>query len=140
MQLTDEIKRAFQLACEARERAYAPYTNWQVGACLKVKGQDELIIGNNVEDVTLRCGACAERTAIFNGLAKFKDPDFEYIVISSKEKIYPCGVCLQMCLEVGHPDLKFYIGDTKEILEERTLKEMLPFAYVNKHLKSNIID
>lgn len=76
-----EISELINLAKSARERAYAPISKYKVGAALKTKSGN-VYVGCNVEDVSTRAGACAERVAIFNAISNSKDDrEFEKIVL-----------------------------------------------------------
>ena len=105
------------------ENAYAPYSNYRVGACVKTKYGD-FYDGANIENASYSPSCCAERVAFFKAISDgYKD--FEAIAISGdKENCYPCGVCRQVMSEFCDKNFKIYIDD-----KEYTLKDMLPYSF-----------
>ena len=120
------------LAFEAREKAYAPYSNWKVGAALLTK-DGRVFKGCNIENSGFSATVCAERTAFFKAISEGVY-DFEKIAIvggdaqrGSEGYCTPCGVCRQVMSEFCRPD-EFRIICAKSVNEyhEFTLREMLP--------------
>ena len=106
---TSELEQSAQTligkAQEAAKRAYAPYSNFQVGACLLLDN-GEMIEGNNQENASYPCGSCAERTALHYANSRFPNSIVKAIAISAytqngllDEPITPCGMCRQALLE-----------------------------------------
>lgn len=123
-----------KLAIEARDFAYAPYSNWKVGAALLCKN-GKIYKGCNVENSGFTATSCAERTAFFKAVSE-GDTEFEAIAIVGgtagkplEGVCYPCGVCRQVMAEFCDPD-KFIIINGKSESEyiTYTLREMLPHA------------
>jgi len=121
----------------ARNNAYAPYSNYKVGAALLTKS-GKIYSGCNVEDVSTRAGACAERVAIFNAISNGEEKDFEKILIIGGnsndrfDKITPCGTCRQMLFEFCEPDfeiINYYIENGQEKLITYKLSELLPHSF-----------
>ena len=120
------------LAFEAREKAYAPYSNWKVGAALLCK-DGRVFKGCNIENSGFTSTVCAERTAFFKAISEGVY-DFEKIAIvagdaqrGSEGYCTPCGVCRQVMSEFCKPD-EFRIICAKSVNEyhEFTLRQMLP--------------
>jgi cytidine deaminase len=111
----------------ARERAYAPYSNFQVGAALRVKGGD-VFEGVNVENASFGVGICAERTAAVSAVAA-GHREFEAIAIAgpSSTSTVPCGACRQFLNEFN-PQL-VVVYTTPDGSHETTLDKLLPAAF-----------
>ena len=120
------------LAFEAREKAYAPYSHWKVGAALLCKNGD-VYLGCNIENSGFTATVCAERTAFFKAISEGRY-DFEKIAIvagdeerGSQGYCTPCGVCRQVMSEFCKPDeFKIICAKSETEYHEFTLREMLP--------------
>ena len=103
--MTDQ--ELLDLADKAKEKAYAPYSRFQVGAAILTK-EGKVFTGCNVENSSYGAAICAERTAAVKAVSEGYH-DFEMIAIASngsdKETVYPCGICRQFLHEFN-PDLK----------------------------------
>ncbi len=129
-----EIKELINAAIEARENAYAPYSNFQVGAAVEGESGD-IYIGCNVESASYGLTVCAERVAIWKGISR-GEKRFKQIavVVDTEELTPPCGVCRQIIWE--------FCGDVPVILsnlhgntETIMMSELLPRAFDSKFLK-----
>lgn len=122
MQTDDELVSA---AWTARERAYAPYSKFKVGAAL-LATDGRIFSGCNVENLSFGLTNCAERVAIgaavANGVTKF---DAVVVVADTGVPISPCGACRQVLAEFGVR--RIILANRKERLEF-TLDELLPRA------------
>ena len=112
-------------AWEARERAYAPYSNFQVGAAL-LACDGQVFPGCNVENISYGLTNCAERVAIGAAVAAGMR-DFEKVVVvaDTAEPISPCGACRQVMAEFG---VKTVILANRAGSIEFSLEELLPRA------------
>ena len=119
------IPELIHKAIAAREFAYAPYSNFCVGAALLTKS-GKIYTGCNVENAGYSATNCAERTAFFKAVS----------VQAQDEPSGPCGVCRQVMAEFCDPDEFLVIhGKTPEDYKQFTLREMLPeggFPAANK--------
>lgn len=128
MDLIHEIK----IVKNARKNAYAPYTNYFVGCCLKAKS-GKLYSGCNIENHGI-LSICAERTAFVKALSE-GEKEFEYIVVGggknldSFENCLPCGYCRQFMSEFVDKDFKIYGICEDESVKEYTLSELLPHSH-----------
>lgn len=111
-------------AMKAKERAYAPYSKFRVGACILSSGK--IYQGFNIENVSYSITICAERVAAINAILNGA-LDFEKIVIASdgKEFPYPCGACLQFLSEFAQ-DMDVILVNGEGKIKRTTLKELFP--------------
>ena len=132
--MTDQ--ELINLALEARERSYSPYSNHPVGAALLAKS-GKVYLGCNVESASYTPANCAERTAVFKAVSE-GDTEFEKIAIvggkrSEKELPIcpPCGVCRQVLMEFCDPETFIIILGTNVPgkSKEYKLKELLPLGF-----------
>lgn len=103
-----EIDEVVRLACEARLKAYAPYSKYKVGAALRTKA-GKIYPGVNVENAAYPSTICAERTAIFSAVAN-GDREFDLIAVVTENGGYPCGGCRQVMAEFAL-DMTVVIAD-----------------------------
>ena len=115
-------------AIQAAERAYAPYSKFQVGAALLGKN-DVIYRGVNVENASYGLTNCAERSAIFNAISD-GERHFDMIAIASPGGVAPCGACRQVLHEFA-PDIDILLIDTsgKKQVAELSLDMLLPHAF-----------
>jgi len=126
--LTDEIRqKLIDLAIEARELAYAPYSNYRVGAALLTRS-GKFYTGVNVENAAYPTGTCAERVAIFKAVSE-GEREFVAMAVVTDNGGMPCGACRQVMAEFGL-ELKVLIADTEgKLRQEASLAELLPGAF-----------
>jgi cytidine deaminase len=126
--IDDVVRRAYELAVSSRENAYAPYSNFQVGAALKLKGHDKIYSGCNVENASFGSTVCAERNAIFSSVVDQGRNEIEFIVIvtNTTPPTVPCALCLQVLAEFAKPDLPIYLANEEGIKDKVEFKDLLP--------------
>ena len=126
-QLTDLISAAAAAATSARDRAYAPYSNFTMGAAA-VSAEGDVVDGVLVENVSLGLAMCAERVALFAAVTRGVRP--AVLAVCSKrtggELTLPCGACLQVALELAGPDLTVVAVDPDGNSEQASLHTLLP--------------
>lgn len=129
-----ELDRMMEMAAAARERAYAPYSKFQVGACL-LASSGKYYLGCNIENAAYTPTNCAERTALFHAVYE-GERSFDGIAISCSgaEPAFPCGVCRQALSEFCDPAMPVYCasGTGESVLT--TLGQLLPHAFGPKDL------
>jgi cytidine deaminase len=131
--LTDEERHSLiDLANEARRCAYAPYSNYPVGAALRTKS-GKVFTGVNVENAAYPTGMCAERTAVFKAVSE-GEREFEVIAVVTDNGGSPCGSCRQVLAEFGLDTLVLIANGKGELLQETTVKDLLPGAFTPEHL------
>ena len=123
-----EDQELVRLALGARERAYAPYSKFQVGAAL-LTGTGRVYQGCNIECASYTPTNCAERTAFFKAVSE-GHRDFDTIVIAGRSDDYcvPCGTCRQVMMEFA-PDLTVICLNKKGESRKFALKELLPYGF-----------
>src|SRR5207237_7736349 len=123
-----------RVASRARERAYAPYSKYRVGAAISTK-RNKIHSGGNVENVSYGLTVCAERCAAFAAVAsgETKDWDAIAIVIDDDKLPSPCGACRQVLAEFS-PDLKVVLATTRGLRRATTLRELLPDPFLPSSL------
>ena len=120
------------LAIEARRRAYAPYSNYPVGAALRTKS-GKVFTGVNVENAAYPTTICAERTAVFKAVSE-GEREFEVIAVVTENGGSPCGSCRQVLAEFGLDTIVLIADEKGNLLQETTVDDLLPGAFTPEHL------
>ena len=120
--LRDQLVRR---ACEIRQRAYAKYSKYPVGASL-LAADGSIHDGVNVENASFGLTICAERTAVFSAITTGQQ-QFHAIAIASDGGFAPCGACRQVLTEFT-PELVVFLVDpaNPNSIREFRLEELLP--------------
>ena len=137
--LPDEVQALMQSAVQARLGSYSPYSNFAVGAAVRLEN-GEVITGSNQENASYPSGLCAERTAIFYAGAKFPDQPIKCMAITAassneitNQPIPPCGACRQAIAEYeekqGQPIEIFFMGEVGKVAKSSSLANLLPFVF-----------
>jgi cytidine deaminase len=123
--VVDQIGLA-QVARAARERAYAPYSGYKVGAALL--GKDGTVYtGCNVENAAYPSTICAERVAVTKAISE-GEREFVAIAIATSNAGSPCGTCRQVMFEFA-PEMAVLLVDDTSIAAEYRLSDLLPFGF-----------
>lgn len=134
MPLTQHEKQSLvDLANTARQRAYAPYSNYPVGSSLRTK-TGRIFTGVNIENAAYPQTMCAERVAIFKAVSE-GEKEFEVITVVTENGGSPCGGCRQVMAEFGLDTIVLLADGKGRIVKEMTVKELLPEAFTPEHLK-----
>jgi len=124
------MKRA---AREARERAYAPYSSFRVGAAVLANGR--VFAGCNVENASFPVGICAERSAVAAAVAA-GCRDLQAVVVLGPRPVAPCGMCRQALAEFNPRAAVLIAGADEGADLETTLDELLPQPFLPPSLGS----
>lgn len=126
--LTDEIRQSLiEQAQDAWERAYAPYSEYAVGAAL-LTDSGKIFQGVNIENAVYPLTICGERVAVFKAVSE-GEKSFKAIAVVTKNGGSPCGSCRQVLAEFGL-DTVVLIADTQgTLLHELTVAELLPHSF-----------
>ncbi len=127
------LEEAFKKAMLARNRAHAPYSNFKVGAVIKLAGIDKLYSGCNVENASFGATVCAERVAIFSAIASKGKVPFEYMLLVTDMNpcAVPCGICLQVIAEFTYPEFPIYLSNLTGVQEKVMLGDLLPRGFTS---------
>ena len=122
-----ELAELIEAAEEARDRAYAPYSGFRMGAAV-LTDAGTTITGSLVENVSLGLAMCAERVALFASVAAGLRPTTLVLVSPRTDGAvtHPCGACLQVALELGGPELEVVAVATDGEVIRHPLGELLP--------------
>jgi cytidine deaminase len=124
----EERQSMIDLANEARRRAYAPYSNYQVGAALRTRS-GRIFTGCNVENAAYPHCMCAERVAIFKAVSE-GEKEFEVIAVATANGGSPCGGCRQVMAEFGLDTIVLIATGDGKLVKEITVRELLPGAFM----------
>lgn len=138
-ELLDIDQKLIANALDAQSKAYAPYSNFQVGAAILFE-DGSIVTGSNQENAAYPSGLCAERTAIFYAQANYPDKKIKTIAITSatnmvanKKPVFPCGSCRQVLLESeqrnGDP-IKVICYGSEGIIEVPSTASLLPLHFI----------
>lgn len=138
-ELTAEEQHLIKLAIEATQRSYAPYSNFHVGAAVRLENGVE-VIGCNQENVAYPSGLCAERTALYSAGAQYPDVPVEMLAIAARgtddelqyEPVGPCGSCRQVIIEfetrAKHP-IRMLLYGRKCVYVIDGIKALMPLSF-----------
>jgi len=137
-ELLSEEKNLINCAKDACALAYAPYSQFHVGAAVLL-ANGETITGSNQENVAFPSGLCAERTALFYANSRYPDQAVMSLAIAAftqgdflEHPISPCGACRQVILEVEkrfNNPVKIYLYGKSEIYIIEGINDLLPLAF-----------
>ena len=133
-------EKLVELALEARNRSYAPYSHFMVGAAL-LTNDGKVYQGCNIENASFSPTVCAERTAFFKAISEGDREFVKIAVVGSPEGdvdryAAPCGVCRQVMTEFCDPEtFEIIFGISPEKYEVHLLKEIIPYGFGMGHLK-----
>lgn len=131
--LTDEERRSLiGLANDARQNAYVPYSNYPVGAALRTRS-GKVYTGVNVENAAYPTTMCAERTAVFKAVSE-GEREFDAIAVVTDNGGSPCGSCRQVLAEFGLDTVVLIADGTGRLVQETTVKDLLPGAFTPEKL------
>lgn len=142
--LPEVVLTLMQQAILARDTAYSPYSQFQVGAALLMENQ-EVFCGSNQENAAFPAGLCAERTALFYAAAKYPGVKILKLAISAKSLKHvldtptaPCGICRQAIAEYEVKQKKpielYFMGETGKVLKSESIADLLPLLFDNSCL------
>ncbi|MFN8483651.1 MAG: cytidine deaminase [Anaerolineae bacterium] len=119
-------------ACEARERAYAPYSRYRVGAAI-LTADGDVFTGCNIENAVYPLATCAERTAAVHAVADGQRR-FAAVAVVTSDGGSPCGACRQILREFGGPGLVVYVATPNGRYRVYTLAQLLPDSFGPENL------
>lgn len=143
-ELPTDIQNLMEQAIEIRKKAYAPYSQFRVGAALLLDN-GKIVLGSNQENAAYPSGLCAERVAIFYAGAIYPEARILKMAITAASDtnttnapIPPCGSCRQSIAEYEikqeTPIEIYFMGEIGAIYKSDSLKNLLPFMFDKKFL------
>lgn len=138
-ELPSNVQQLMQKASDARDKAYAPYSNFFVGAAILLDN-DEVVTGSNQENASYPSGLCAERIAIYYAGAQYPDAKILKMAIKAgstksitTKPIPPCGACRQAIAEYeikqDTPIEIYFMGETGKVIKSHSLANLLPLLF-----------
>lgn len=140
-ELSVEEKHLVEKAYQVCDKAYAPYSEFKVGAAILLEN-NEIIVGNNQENSAYPSGLCAERVALFYAGANFPETSIQTIVVvakgellSNEQHLSPCGSCRQVMSESekrqNSPIKVILVSQNGKVVVFSSIMDLLPFAFGN---------
>jgi cytidine deaminase len=144
-ELSAEDQHLLNQAIAASENAYAPYSNYHVGAALRLE-DGKIILGNNQENVAYPSGLCAERVAFFHANSNYPGKAIEAVAITAKSKTFviqkpvtPCGSCRQVMAETENIQKRkirvLMMGEKGSVFVSESVESLLPLMFQAEELK-----
>ncbi len=138
-ELPKDVAALMNKAIEARKNAYAPYSNFFVGAAILLDN-DEIVTGNNQENASYPSGLCAERTAIYYAGAQYPNTKIIRMALTAGSNFHqttspipPCGACRQAIAEYevkqDAPIEIYFMGETGKVVKSNSLANLLPLVF-----------
>jgi cytidine deaminase len=143
-ELPSTIQDLMNKAHITREKGYAPYSHFKVGAALLLKS-GKIITGNNQENAVYPSGLCAERVTVFYANATHPDEKIIAMAVTGRslknktnKPVPPCGACRQVLVEYevkqDAPISVFFMGETGKVIKTESVKELLPLIFDSSYL------
>lgn len=126
-----EQKTLVEHAFKAMNNAYAPYSNFKVGACVVMK-DGSYFYGANIENASYGGTNCAERSAVFAAYSNgYRKEDIEALAIVSEghRLAAPCGICRQVLCELLNQETPIFLATKSGLYKETTIRELLPMQF-----------
>lgn len=124
-------------AKDVRELAYAPYSNFKVGAAIRTTSGN-IFIGCNVENVAYPEGTCAEAGAIAAMIAAGETKISEaFVIADSPTPVAPCGGCRQKLAEFCEGDVPITMATIEGVSQTKTMAELLPGAFDRSQMRKS---
>lgn len=137
-ELSKDEQRLIELAKDATNNSYSPYSHFRVGAALRLDDGTE-IIGANQENAAYPVTLCAERTAIYAAQAQYPEHSVVQLAIAARNEngftstpVSPCGSCRQVILEIENrykQPIRIYLYGTEGIYIIESIKDILPLNF-----------
>ncbi|MUP46604.1 cytidine deaminase [Gramella sp. BOM4] len=143
-EVPEAIQELMEKAAKVRDNAYAPYSNFKVGAAILL-ANGEVVLGSNQENASYPSGLCAERTAIYAAGATHPDVDVLQIAITARSlkhqllsPVPPCGACRQALVEYevkqDKPIEIYFMGESGKVVKADSIGDLLPLVFDNSWL------
>ena len=132
--ISNNFQKLFEEAKKVREKSYAPYSKFKVGAAFLTE-DNSIVVGCNVENAAYPQSQCAEASAIGNLISQGYKNIVEVVVIGSGNKLCsPCGGCRQRLREFSKLDVPIHMCSVEGHIKTSTLGELLPDSFGPENL------
>lgn len=141
--LSAEDQELVQAAIKATDNSYSPYSNFRVGAAIRL-ADGSIVLGANQENAAFPSGLCAERTAIFAAQAQRPDQSILCLAIAARsaegllsEPVTPCGSCRQVMTEIEDRykrPMRVLLYGTNGVYVMDSVKDLMPLSFVSENL------
>lgn len=142
-ELSAEDQKLVQAAIKATDNSYSPYSNFRVGAAIRL-ADGSIVLGANQENAAFPSGLCAERTAIFAAQAQRPDQAILCLAIAARsaegllsEPVTPCGSCRQVMTEIEDRykrPMRVLLYGTNGVYVMDSVKDLMPLSFVSENL------
>lgn len=126
--MDEKLKKAFQIALDARKNSYSPFSKFKVGASLVLKN-GKIVGGCNVENASFGATICAERNAFHAAIGTYGIIRPKFLVLVTDPVACPCGMCLQVMGEFCDPEFKIFLATPKGIKSAKMLSDFMPLPF-----------
>ncbi|WP_053977328.1 cytidine deaminase [Mangrovimonas xylaniphaga] len=144
LETPEEVQELMERAVEARQKAYAPYSQFHVGVALFLDN-NQVVTGSNQENASYPSGLCAERTAIYYAGAQYPNAKILKMAITAASQlkptlspIPPCGACRQAISEYEirqkTPIEMYFMGESGKVVRSHSLSNLLPLIFDKSQL------
>lgn len=143
-ELAESDRQLVEKAIAATQNSYAPYSNFHVGACLRLADGRE-VIGANQENAAFPSGLCAERAAVFAAQSVYPEEAIVALAIAARNEqgltarpVSPCGACRQVILEMEDrykQDVRILLYGTEGVYVVPSVKSLLPLHFVDSNMR-----
>lgn len=133
----EQYKDILDKAFEVMANAYAPYSKYHVGACVKTK-DGKYHVGTNIENASYGLTNCAERSVLFHVYSLgYRQKDIESMALVTRGNTLgtPCGACRQVMVELLNKDTPVVIANTSSQAMVTNIVDLLPFSFTSNDLK-----
>lgn len=145
-ELDEADRRLVDLACEATERSYSPYSHFRVGAAARL-ADGTVVSGSNQENIAYPSGLCAERTTLFYAGSRYPEQAVDTLAIAARNEkgqltekpTTPCGACRQVMLECEarhRRPMRILLYGQQGIYELKDVESLLPLSFQADNMKA----
>lgn len=125
----NDIERLIALAREVRERAYAPYSGFRVGAVVETS-DGRTFTGCNIENSSYGLSLCAERVAVFKAISEgYLDLRRVAVIADAHSPVRPCGACRQVLSDILGADAEVVMANLQGAIEVKRVRDLLPTPF-----------
>ena len=130
LKVSEEVEKVLHMAQRAQDKAYAPYSQFKVGAAF-ITDKGEIVTGHNIENSSYGATVCAERVALWKWVSDGLRGKVQFVVVvtPTDKASPPCGLCLQVLSEFCDPTTKIYLAGKEGIDSQVTLEQLFPMSF-----------